>query len=53
MSFWKNPIDLQGVCFQIGDHDDAKAFLLEISWPKTYPETAPHISLDAFFNNRM
>ncbi|KAI1883556.1 hypothetical protein AGOR_G00232800, partial [Albula goreensis] len=39
--------------YRIGDHDDPKAFLLEISWPETYPETAPRISLDAFFNNRI
>jgi len=26
---------------------------LEVSWPENYPETAPHISLDTFFNNRM
>ncbi|KAL4618243.1 RWD domain-containing protein 4 [Arapaima gigas] len=43
------------VCFQyrVGNHEDSKAFLLEISWPESYPETAPHISLDAFFNNRI
>lgn len=38
---------------QIGDLEDTKAFILDITWPETYPETAPQISLDAFFNNRM
>ncbi|MBN3291554.1 RWDD4 protein, partial [Polypterus senegalus] len=47
--------ELSAVSFQyrIGDHDDPKAFILEISWPETYPETPPKISLDAFFNNRI
>lgn len=37
--------------YRIGDHDDPKAFLLEISWPEMYPELPPKISLNAFFNN--
>ncbi|PWA14729.1 hypothetical protein CCH79_00014446 [Gambusia affinis] len=37
----------------VGDLEDTKAFILDISWPDTYPETAPQISLDAFFNNRI
>uniref|UniRef100_A0A8C9RZS7 RWD domain containing 4 n=1 Tax=Scleropages formosus TaxID=113540 RepID=A0A8C9RZS7_SCLFO len=47
--------ELSQVSFQyrVGNHEDSKAFLLEISWPESYPETAPHISLDAFFNNRI
>uniref|UniRef100_A0A8C4RMK3 RWD domain containing 4 n=1 Tax=Erpetoichthys calabaricus TaxID=27687 RepID=A0A8C4RMK3_ERPCA len=47
--------ELSAVSFQyrIGDHDDPKAFMLDISWPETYPETPPKISLDAFFNNRI
>ncbi|XP_029310211.1 RWD domain-containing protein 4 [Cottoperca gobio] len=39
--------------FRIGDIDDTKAFLLDITWPETYPDTAPQISLDAFFNKRI
>lgn len=38
---------------QIGELEDTKAFILDITWPETYPETAPTMSLDAFFNNRM
>ncbi|XP_041926859.1 RWD domain-containing protein 4 [Alosa alosa] len=39
--------------FRIGDHEDPKAFLLDVSWPETYPETAPQLTLQAFFNNRI
>lgn len=39
--------------FRIGDHEDPKAFLLDVSWPETYPETGPQLSLQAFFNNRI
>ncbi|XP_017555078.1 RWD domain-containing protein 4 [Pygocentrus nattereri] len=47
--------ELSSVSFQfrVGDHDESKSFLLDVSWPETYPETAPHLSLDAFFNNRI
>ncbi|XP_048041226.1 RWD domain-containing protein 4 isoform X1 [Megalobrama amblycephala] len=47
--------ELSSVSFQyrVGDLDDTKSFLLEVSWPENYPETAPHISLDAFFNNKI
>ncbi|MBN3301763.1 RWDD4 protein, partial [Amia calva] len=47
--------ELSSVSFQyrVGNPEDPKAFLLEISWPETYPETSPTISLDAFFNNRI
>ncbi|OXB75241.1 UNVERIFIED_CONTAM: hypothetical protein H355_008655 [Colinus virginianus] len=36
---------------EIGENGDPKAFLIEVSWPETYPQTAPVISMDAFFNN--
>ncbi|XP_029439280.1 RWD domain-containing protein 4 isoform X1 [Rhinatrema bivittatum] len=42
------PVDFQ---YRVGDNGDPKAFLIEVSWPKTYPETAPTISMNAFFNN--
>ncbi|XP_032355064.1 RWD domain-containing protein 4 isoform X1 [Etheostoma spectabile] len=45
-------ISLVSFQFRIGDIDDSKAFMLDVTWPETYPETAPQMSLDAFFNNR-
>nr|AAI53572.1 Zgc:103545 protein [Danio rerio] len=45
-----SPVSFQ---FRVGDLDDCKSFLLEVSWPENYPESAPCISLDAFFNNRL
>ncbi|XP_068597475.1 RWD domain-containing protein 4 isoform X2 [Brachionichthys hirsutus] len=39
--------------FRIGDLEDTKAFILDITWPETYPDTPPNISLDAFFNNQI
>lgn len=45
-----SPVSFQ---FRIGDLEDSKAFILDITWPETYPETTPQISLDAFFNNRI
>ncbi|KAM9501011.1 RWD domain-containing protein 4 [Clarias gariepinus] len=45
-----SPVSFQ---FRIGDLNEAKSFLMDISWTETYPETAPRISLDAFFNNRI
>lgn len=38
---------------KIGELEDTKAFILDVTWPEMYPEMAPKISLDAFFNNRM
>ncbi|XP_026702430.1 RWD domain-containing protein 4 isoform X3 [Athene cunicularia] len=43
-----SPISFQ---YRIGESGDPKAFLIEVSWPETYPQTAPVISMDAFFNN--
>lgn len=45
-----SPVSFQ---FRIGDLEDTKAFLVDITWPEMYPETGPQISLDAFFNNRI
>ncbi|KAK6323043.1 hypothetical protein J4Q44_G00053820 [Coregonus suidteri] len=45
-----SPVSFQ---FRIGEHDDSKAFILDISWPEMYPETAPDISLDGFFNKKI
>ncbi|XP_034532438.1 RWD domain-containing protein 4 [Notolabrus celidotus] len=44
------PVSFQ---FRIGDLEDTKAFLMDVTWTETYPETSPQISLDAFFNNRI
>ncbi|XP_005989533.2 RWD domain-containing protein 4 [Latimeria chalumnae] len=43
-----NPVTFQ---YRVGDHGDSKAFLIEVSWPETYPEMAPVINMNAFFNN--
>uniref|UniRef100_A0A667Y8D6 RWD domain containing 4 n=2 Tax=Myripristis murdjan TaxID=586833 RepID=A0A667Y8D6_9TELE len=45
-----SPVSFQ---FRIGELEDTKAFILDVTWPEMYPETAPQISLDAFFNNRI
>uniref|UniRef100_A0A8C3GCB2 RWD domain containing 4 n=1 Tax=Cyclopterus lumpus TaxID=8103 RepID=A0A8C3GCB2_CYCLU len=47
--------EISSVSFQlrIGDLEDTKAFILDLTWPEMYPETAPQISLDAFFNKRI
>ncbi|KAM7377672.1 hypothetical protein PAMA_014127 [Pampus argenteus] len=45
-----SPVSFQ---FRVGDLEDSKAFILDVTWPETYPETAPQVSLDAFFNNRI
>ncbi|MBZ3872452.1 RWD domain-containing protein 4 [Sciurus carolinensis] len=34
-----------------GENGDPKAFLIEISWTETYPQTPPIISMNAYFNN--
>ncbi|XP_040189910.1 RWD domain-containing protein 4 [Rana temporaria] len=39
--------------YRVGDVGDSKAFLIDISWPEHYPETAPNISMNAFFNNQI
>lgn len=46
------------VCFlspttKVGEREDSKAFILDFTWPEAYPDSAPQISLDAFFNNRL
>jgi len=45
-----SPISFQ---FRIGELEDSRAFMLDVSWPETYPESAPQMSLDGFFNNRI
>uniref|UniRef100_A0A915PWP6 RWD domain-containing protein n=1 Tax=Setaria digitata TaxID=48799 RepID=A0A915PWP6_9BILA len=39
--------------YKFGEGDDYKSFILEISWPDTYPETIPTISLDLFYNRHI
>ncbi|XP_035867661.1 RWD domain-containing protein 4 isoform X1 [Phyllostomus discolor] len=43
-----SPVSFQ---YRIGENGDPKAFLIEISWTDTYPQTPPIISMNAFFNN--
>lgn len=45
-----SPVSFQ---FRIGDLEDTKAFIVDFTWPETYPEIGPLISLEAFFNNRI
>ncbi|KAE8629825.1 hypothetical protein XENTR_v10000606 [Xenopus tropicalis] len=47
--------ELGPTCFQyrVGDNGDSKAFLIDISWPETYPDGPPTISMNAFFNNQI
>ncbi|XP_056431492.1 RWD domain-containing protein 4-like [Gadus chalcogrammus] len=45
-----SPVSFQ---YRVGELDDTKAFILDFTWPESYPATAPQISLVAFFNNRI
>lgn len=45
-----SPVSFQ---FRVGELEDTKAFIVDFTWPDAYPECAPQISLDAFFNNRI
>lgn len=39
--------------YKIGADGDAKSFLLEFVWPPDYPNCAPDINLNAFYNNHI
>ena len=39
--------------YKIGDDDHNKSFLLEVSWTEGYPDIAPDINLDAFYNKHV
>ncbi|OCT96917.1 RWD domain-containing protein 4 isoform X2 [Xenopus laevis] len=39
--------------YRVGENGDPKAFLIEMSWPETYPDGPPTISMNAFFNNQI
>ena len=47
--------EINDTCFQYkyGEDGSHKCFLLEISWPKEYPEELPELNLDAFFNKHV
>uniref|UniRef100_A0A8I3W5V1 RWD domain containing 4 n=1 Tax=Callithrix jacchus TaxID=9483 RepID=A0A8I3W5V1_CALJA len=45
-----SPVSFQ---YRIGENGDPKAFLIEISWTESYPQTPPIISMNAFFNNNI
>lgn len=45
-----NPTTFQ---YKFGDDGHFKSFVLEISWTENYPENAPNINLDAFYNKRL
>jgi hypothetical protein len=38
---------------QYGIEGEPHSFVLEISWPESYPESLPDINLDAFYNKHM
>ena len=39
--------------YKFGEDGHYKSFLLEISWPKNYPECLPVVSLEAFYNKHI
>ncbi|XP_053640411.1 RWD domain-containing protein 4 isoform X2 [Cherax quadricarinatus] len=39
--------------YKYGEEGDAKSFLLEISWGPDYPDAAPIINLDLFYNKHI
>lgn len=39
--------------YKIGDDQDSKSFLLELSWGENYPQEPPTISMDAFYNKHI
>uniref|UniRef100_A0A915CFQ9 RWD domain-containing protein n=1 Tax=Parascaris univalens TaxID=6257 RepID=A0A915CFQ9_PARUN len=39
--------------YKFGEDDHYRSFLLEIDWPKTYPETLPRINMDLFYNKHL
>ena len=41
------------VQYKIGEDGKVKSFLVEFVWPKDYPNCAPEINLDAFYNKRL
>ena len=48
--------EINPACYQYkygGEENEQKAFLVEISWPKDYPEVLPVINLDLFLNNTL
>lgn len=36
--------------FRVGNSGEPKAFLIELTWPESYPQCIPLISLGSFFN---
>lgn len=36
-----------------GEEDDKKSFLVELTWGENYPNEAPAINLDCFYNRNM
>ncbi|EDO47448.1 predicted protein [Nematostella vectensis] len=46
-------IDDKTFQYKFGEDGHYKSFVLEISWPEDYPECAPNINLDAFYNKHI
>ena len=48
------PAVYTNILFQVGDEGDTKkSFLIEVEWLGTYPDEAPKINMDIFFNEHM
>ncbi|XP_031561894.1 RWD domain-containing protein 4-like [Actinia tenebrosa] len=45
-----NPTTFQ---YKFGEDGHFKSFVLEISWTDNYPENAPNINMDAFYNKHL
>jgi len=39
--------------YKYGEDGHPHSFLLEISWPETYPESKPIVNMEAFYNKHL
>ena len=39
--------------FQYGENGETKSFLLELEWGVEYPDVAPNINLELFYNKHL
>lgn len=46
-------VNLTTFQYKYGESDTIKSFLMEISWPESYPNELPNINLELFYNRNL